>query len=165
MRLTKHHLTRVVGDTHITYENFNTLITQIESILNSRPISPLSNDPNDLEPLTPGHFIIGDKLTALPDENVEFSTINNVNKFQQIQRMTQSFWRRWHSDYLHTLQQRTKWMTDEQRRLEIGQLVLLKEDNTTPLRWKMGRIVKTWKGQRCSCCRRSDLNWSSSAFV
>lgn len=136
-----------MGDSHLTYEHFNTLLIQVEAILNSRPISPLSNDPNDLDPLTPGHFIIGDKLTALSEENVEHLPMNNIDKFQQIQRMTQSFWRRWHNDYLHTLQQRTKWMTDGHKTLQVGQLVLIKEDSVTPLRWKLGRIVRTCAGK------------------
>ncbi|XP_046401619.1 uncharacterized protein LOC124167678 [Ischnura elegans] len=52
----KHHLRRVIGDQKMTFEEMPTLLCQIEACLNSRPLSPLSNDPNDLVPLTPGHF-------------------------------------------------------------------------------------------------------------
>ncbi|GFS80518.1 integrase catalytic domain-containing protein [Trichonephila clavipes] len=57
----KYHLKRVVGETKLTYarEEFETFLTQTEACLNSRPLMPISNDPNDLSALTPGHFIIG----------------------------------------------------------------------------------------------------------
>ncbi|XP_072395063.1 uncharacterized protein [Diabrotica undecimpunctata] len=63
----KSHLKRVVGNAHLTYEKFSTILTQVESVLNSRPISALSSDPNDLCPLTPAHCLIGRPLTAIPE--------------------------------------------------------------------------------------------------
>ncbi|EFN69637.1 hypothetical protein EAG_00358, partial [Camponotus floridanus] len=51
----KHHLRRVVGDAKLTYEEMATLLAQVESCLNSRPLQPMSDDPEDLEALTPGH--------------------------------------------------------------------------------------------------------------
>lgn len=59
VRSMKHHLKRVLGATPLTYEYFYTLLVQVESTLNSRPISPLSNDPEDVVPLTPSHFLVG----------------------------------------------------------------------------------------------------------
>lgn len=61
----KHQLYRVVGETRLTYEELYTVLKQVEACLNSRPLSPLSTDPNDLTPLTPGHFLIGDSLLAI----------------------------------------------------------------------------------------------------
>ncbi|XP_055953276.1 uncharacterized protein LOC129988999 [Argiope bruennichi] len=57
----KYHLKRVVGVSKLTYEEFFTILHQIEGILNSRPITPLSSDMDDLEILTPGHFLIDNK--------------------------------------------------------------------------------------------------------
>ncbi|XP_076686078.1 uncharacterized protein LOC143378149, partial [Andrena cerasifolii] len=58
VKATKHHLRRVVGDQHLTYEEMTTLLAQIEACLNSRPLQPLSDDPGDVTALTPGHFLI-----------------------------------------------------------------------------------------------------------
>ncbi|XP_033231659.1 uncharacterized protein LOC117182663 [Belonocnema kinseyi] len=66
----KKHLSRVIGEARFTFEEMHTVLTQVECCLNSRPLSPLSNDPNDLTPLTPGHFLIGDSLSALPQPDL-----------------------------------------------------------------------------------------------
>nr|XP_033323536.1 uncharacterized protein LOC117218910 [Megalopta genalis] len=74
----KHHLIRTVGDTLLTYEQLNTYVVQIEAILNSRPLTPLSSDPNDLQSLTPAHFLIGESLTSLPEHDFTTIATNNI---------------------------------------------------------------------------------------
>ncbi|GFX15118.1 integrase catalytic domain-containing protein [Trichonephila clavipes] len=59
IKSTKYHLKRVVEKTKLTHEKFETFLTQIEACLNTRPLTSISNDPNDLSTLKPGHFIIG----------------------------------------------------------------------------------------------------------
>ncbi|XP_055928116.1 uncharacterized protein LOC129959323 [Argiope bruennichi] len=63
----KHHLKRVVGNVRLTMEQFLTIVIQIEGILNSRPLTPLSSDPNNFEILTPGHFLIGRLINCIPN--------------------------------------------------------------------------------------------------
>ncbi|GFX94050.1 integrase catalytic domain-containing protein [Trichonephila clavipes] len=52
----------------LNFEELVTLVTQIEACLNSRPLTPMSNDPQDLQPLTPGHFLIGAPMASFPEE-------------------------------------------------------------------------------------------------
>jgi hypothetical protein len=54
----------------------NTLLIRIEACLNSRPITPISSDPNDLQPLTPGHFLIGEPLNCFPEYDFTEVPIN-----------------------------------------------------------------------------------------
>ena len=84
VKSTKRHLLRVVGDTRLTYKELYTVLTQVEACLNSRPLSPQSNDPNDLTPLTLGHFVIGDSLAAIPEPNLRDIPQNRLNRYQHL---------------------------------------------------------------------------------
>lgn len=142
----KHHMKRVLGSTIPTYEEMLTLLKQIEGCLNSRPISPMSNDPGDLEPLTPGHFLIGGPITALPDANVSHIANNRLSRFEEIQKNMQLFWNRWKMEYLNNLQQRTKKLSVQQPNLEVGQLCLVKDESLPPFSWITGRVIKVYPG-------------------
>lgn len=143
----KNHLKRTASNALLTSEMFNTLLTEIEAILNSRPITPLSNDPNDLSYLSPGHFLIGDTLLSIPNQDLANIRTNRLNQWQHVQRIKQGFWKRWKGEYLSHLQQRTKWKSNRQDKIAIGQLVIIKEDNLPPLRWSIGRIVDLHPGE------------------
>ncbi|XP_076391767.1 uncharacterized protein LOC143265171 [Megachile rotundata] len=146
VRSAKHHVKRVIGDQRLTFEELYTLLTQVESCLNSRPLSPMSSDPTDFGPLTPGHFLIGTAPTSLPDRNLEDVKTNRLNRFQLLQQMFQHFWRRWQAECIHEMQQRYKWRSIT-KQIIIGALVIIKEENTPPLHWSLGRVVEVHPGQ------------------
>ncbi|XP_054709076.1 sodium/hydrogen exchanger 3-like [Uloborus diversus] len=122
----KYHLKRGVGSTKLTLEEFITVITQIEGILNSRPLSPLSTDTDDLQVLTPGHFLIGKPINSLPEPNFLDKRDNLLNRWQKTQKIVQTIWKYWQNSYLSHLQQRSKWLFKRQN-LIPGMLVLLKD--------------------------------------
>lgn len=142
----KRHLLRTVDPLVLTFEEFSTLTTKIEAILNSRPITPLSTDPNDLQALTPGHFLIGRPLTSIPDPNLLELKINKLSRWQHVQYLNQQFWARWRKEYLQELNVRSKWHNSKTENIQIGTMVTLQEDNLPPLRWIMGRIVEVHPG-------------------
>ncbi|XP_055590993.1 uncharacterized protein LOC129743074 [Uranotaenia lowii] len=145
VRSAKNHLLRVLGEEPVSPEDFNTLLVQVEACLNSRPLTPCSDDPNDLEPLTPAHFIIGSSLQEIPDEDVSNVPFNRLGKCQQVQKRFQLFWKRWRREYLCQLQARTKrWKSPVS--ITEGTLVVLKDENLPPLRWKMARVQQTYPG-------------------
>lgn len=146
VRSVKYHLKRVLGDCHLNFEEFYTLLNQVEAILNSRPILPLSDDPTDMEVLTPAHFLIGGSLVAVPQSRVPDVNINRLQRFKQIQQMLQRFWAIWSRDYLNTLQQRSKWKV-VQNNLKEGVLVLIKEDHEPPMHWPLGRVEAVHPGK------------------
>ncbi|XP_057671148.1 uncharacterized protein LOC130902885 [Diorhabda carinulata] len=118
----------------------------VEATLNSRPLIPLTDDPNDLCPLTPSHFLIGDVLKAIPQSNVQQIPVNRLSTYHALQQMYHHYWRRWSSEYVSTLQQRVKWKTASKELLNIGALALLKDKNSPPLYWALARIVKLHPG-------------------
>ncbi|GFS79808.1 integrase catalytic domain-containing protein [Trichonephila clavipes] len=65
----KHHLKRAIGNLHFTLEEFETIMIQLEGILNSRPLTPLSSDADNFDVFTPGHLLIGRPVTSIPEAN------------------------------------------------------------------------------------------------
>lgn len=82
VKSTKYHLLRTIGESILTFEKLTTLMTQIEAILNSRPLTPLSDDSDDLAVLTPGHFLIGQPLSIIPEPNLIEKPMNRLTQWQ-----------------------------------------------------------------------------------
>ncbi|XP_039291700.1 uncharacterized protein LOC120353113 [Nilaparvata lugens] len=102
-------LYRCIGDKALTYEEFDTIFTRIESILNSRPLTELSSQPAEAASvLTPGHFLVGGPLTA-PPQPIETKEILSTRRWRHCNQMMQFFWSQWSKEYLCTLMNRTKW--------------------------------------------------------
>ncbi|XP_048506918.1 uncharacterized protein LOC125500006 [Athalia rosae] len=90
----KTHLRKIIGNALLTFEELYTTFSLIEACLNSRPLTPISNDPDDLIPLTPGHFLIGEPLTALPQPDLLDVPLNRLTRYQRITQLKQHFWSR-----------------------------------------------------------------------
>lgn len=71
----KAHLKRIVGDVKLTFEELSTVLTQIEACLNSRPLIPSPSE-DGIEPLTPGHLLIGRPLESLPDPHASYQLVD-----------------------------------------------------------------------------------------
>lgn len=141
----KTHL-RKLANTTFTFEEFSTILCQIEACLNSRPLCPMTNDPEDLRILTPAHFLIGDSIIAPTDHSAEENNLNLLTRWQLVQKMHINFWHHWSREYLTRLQQRPKWLRTREN-LNVGDLVLICDNNIAPTKWPLGRIVKTIQGQ------------------
>ncbi|GFW23653.1 integrase catalytic domain-containing protein [Trichonephila clavipes] len=142
----KYHFKRVAGNSKFSYEELLTLITQIEAILNSRPLTPLSSDVDDLEVLTPAHFLIGRPITAIVEPSLLQCESNRLNVWQRITKSVQTIWKRWSLSYLNSLQQRKKWIVNKEN-LKLGDMVLIREENLPPCKWLLGRVVKIYMGK------------------
>lgn len=138
----KYLLKRHLFSTKLTYEFLYTVLLQIECILNSRPLYPLTDLPYDLTCLTPAHFIIGTALTDLPEPNVLDFNESRINVYQKIMQIKQKFWKQFYFNYLSELQTRNKWHKVH-KNVNIGDLVIIKDENTPPIFWPLGRIIST----------------------
>jgi len=142
----KHHLMRVMKDMVLTYEELLTIVNEIEGILNSRPISPESNDPDDLRALTPGHFLVGQPITLIPEGEISEIKENRLARWQLLCKTVQSFWKRWMPEYILRMQNRPKWKM-ERPDIETGAMVIIKEDGLSPAHWKLGRVMEVYPGK------------------
>lgn len=145
VRSMKYHLRRVIGAQTLTAEGLNTVLAQVGAAMNSRPLMALSDDPLDLQALTPAHFLIGESITQPFGARVFEVPDNRLKQFAHRQKIAQCVWQRWSQDYLQELQQRPKWAV-ARANMKIGDLVLIRHDCLPPTVWKMGRIIETHAG-------------------
>ncbi|CAI6362474.1 unnamed protein product [Macrosiphum euphorbiae] len=138
-------LVRAMNSQIWTLEEFSTVLCRVEAALNSRPLIPASSDPNDLECLTPGHFLIGRPLLSIPEPVSTSAQVGLRTRWKLLQQSFQFFWRRWSREYLNTLQARGRW-TKTDINLEVGTMVIVKVNDAPPLSWPLGRIIEVYPG-------------------
>jgi hypothetical protein len=141
----KHHLRRTIAETVLTYEDFSTLLAQVEAILNSRPLSALSDDPEDISALTPGHFIRGAALTTIPEPTLTHLPDSRLSHLQRIQARLQTFWDRWSTECLQAHQLTSKWKHSHND-IKQGSLVLLTDERYPPSKWPLARVTQIHPG-------------------
>ncbi|XP_075158129.1 uncharacterized protein LOC142231406 [Haematobia irritans] len=139
----KHHFKRIAGAHKFTFEQFATILARIEGILNSRPISAVSEDPSDLTALTPGHFLKGSPIMSFPETPSQ--NLSLLNRWTKLKALHHQFAIRWKEDYLKSLHKRYKWKNSGPN-LKIGDLVVVMDDLLPPSDWRLGRIVNTHHG-------------------
>ena len=142
----KFHLRRIVADLKLTFEELTTILTQIEACLNSRPLTPLPDSEEGFDALTPGHFLVGRPLESLPDPSSAQGSLSLLRRWSLCQAVVRHFWKRWSAEYLTTLQRIVKWHKPS-KNLSVGDLVILREDNTTPTKWPLARVSKIHPGK------------------
>lgn len=139
----KRHISRTMRDQRFTFEEYHTLLKQVEGWVNSRPLTPLTDDHTDTTALTPAHFLLAKPYTPLPEPgNLEEVPFNRLQRWNILQKLNQALWKRWQTEYLTTLIDRSKW-TKLERNIQVNDLVTIKEDNLPPGKWLLGRVIKT----------------------
>ncbi|XP_011164167.3 uncharacterized protein LOC105198989 [Solenopsis invicta] len=149
---------------HLTFEEISTVLYEIEAILNSRPITPLSEDPNNMSYIFLGHFLVGTTLNRLPQPDLTDVNENRLVRWQRVEQLRQNFWRRWSAEYLHSLQERNKWKSNKGIQLEPGQHVLIKQQNLAPLQWAIDRVQDVHPGPD-NVARTATVHTFKGSFV
>ena len=130
----------------LTDQQLHTLLTEVERILNSRPLTHLSDDVSDLEPLTPNHILLGlHRQWSYICDDEEYCTTSR-KKYRQVQALAIEFWRRWRREYLPTLTTRSRWR-EHIANVKEGQLVLLLDEDCIHKSWTLARILKVFPGK------------------
>ncbi|XP_075158049.1 uncharacterized protein LOC142231320 [Haematobia irritans] len=135
----KTHFRKHASGFKYTFEEFSTVLSRIEACLNSRPLCPMSESSQELVALTPGHFLVGSPILAPPEQLEEESPLHLVHRFRKMKALSQQFCLRWKEEYLKGLQKRYKWKFP-QRDIEVGDLVVIRDEQLPPTSWKLGRV-------------------------
>ena len=151
-------------DTILNDFTLMTVLTEVEALVNSRPLTPVSDDVNDMEALTPNHFLIGRASTLLPSCVTYDEGATLRKRWKQVQSITQQFWNRWRKEYLPTLTARNKW-TKSTKNVQVGDLVLVRDTQALVRdRWSLGRITQVFPG-RDGRVRKTEVVMKSGRYV
>ncbi|GFY02311.1 integrase catalytic domain-containing protein [Trichonephila clavipes] len=140
----KYHLKRALGRSRLTYEEFETVIIQVEGILNSRPLTPISNDFDNFEVLTPAHFLIGRSINSILEPLVINISDNRLSRWQRTTK-------------------RGKWMIEKDN-VMCGTMVNVKEDFTPVCNWLLGRVVEVYHGSDDRRQEEEPMDWEEVLF-
>ena len=164
VRNIKTTLRKVLGKSILSFEELQTVLCEVESTINSRPLTYLNED--DLEsPLTPFHLIYGRNILRNQSLSNNKSFNDPSKRVKHISKLLEHFWKRFSTIYLGDLQQTNLYRKDStinECPISVGDIVLLKEDSLPRNRWRMGRIEKLVIG-RDGYCRGARISTSSSA--
>ena len=159
VQLMKRCFRKLVGRARLSYEELYTAVTEVEAILNSRPLTVHSASDLD-EPLTPSHLIMGKRLLAIPDhlcysENMDsdpdYSTSSRVTLNRRVlylNTILQHFWTRWKQEYLLELRelQRQRKIPNNTTKMSVGDIVVIHDDTPRGM-WKLGIIERRLRGR------------------
>ena len=150
--LTKSALKKVLGRRHISLITLETVIVEIEAALNDRPITFVSSDQGDLEPLTPAHLLHGRRITCLPhealaddDELIDPTYGEVCGNAKLLATILQNFQKRWRHEYLTSLREVHKTTGSNHQTVRTGDVVLI-HDDTPRTTWKMGVVEELITG-------------------
>ncbi|KAK7890880.1 hypothetical protein WMY93_022843 [Mugilogobius chulae] len=154
IRLVRRVLNSVLRQQTLNEDGLNTVLCEAEAILNDRPITKLSEDPHDLEPLTPNHLLL---LKASQRFHLEFSSRDDQygkRRWKQVQYLANLFWKRWVREYLPLLQERQKW-NEKKRNLSVGDIVAIMDPSAPRGSWPLGKVLEgpVYRSQICKTDR------------
>ena len=164
IRTVRKVLRALIKEQVLDEESLSTLMCEVEAIVNGRPITKLSDDPRDLEPLTPNHLLLLRAGPAVPPGIFSKQDCYNKRRWRQVQYLADVFWRRWVREYLPSLQERQKW-NKKRRNFAVDDVVLVLDDKKPRNSWPLGRILEVYTNTRDGLVRSVKLKTSTSELI
>ena len=141
IKKTKTALRAAVGKQVLSWNEMSTVLSEVECLVNSRPLGYPSNDANDFQPLTPNHLVLGREMADVPQG--PFRQVKGHRKrFDYAQTLIQQFWNRFRREYLQTLMRRAKG-----RQFKVGDIVLVVDTNVARGQWNLARVMEVYPGR------------------
>ncbi|XP_074662622.1 uncharacterized protein LOC141915116 [Tubulanus polymorphus] len=143
IKAAKRSIKAIIGGSELNDEQFRTVVTLVEGLMNSRPL--VGQDIN--EPmLTPNHFIVGRVSGDTAPSSVDCIPFNLRNKWRHSQEVVRQFWGRWIQEILPQLSARKKWLSPNQN-IANGDIVLVIDKDLPRRQWKLGEIKSVYPGK------------------
>ena len=148
VRSVKTPLRKILGMSLLEADELETILKEVEAMLNTRPLTYVYSDKAEPEPLTPSHFIIGKRLTLLPPltkqttETLTEPPEQLTRRARYRDRLLNSYWEEWRGEYFQQLSNQVSKFPSSQQPVYEGQVVVLHDDNTPRHKWRLGVIEK-----------------------
>ena len=162
VRTVKQSLRVIMKDQLVNDFTLMTIFTEVESLVNGRPLTYISEDINDLGPLTPNHFLLGRPNPNLSLVNPYEEELDLRKRWHRAQSLTNQFWKRWLREYLPTISTKPKWHNDA-KTIGIGDLVLLHDVSSPRGKWPLARVVDVYPG-RDGVVRVADVKTKNGTY-
>ena len=154
--LTKAALKKVLGRAHISLIMLQTLVVEVEATLNNRPLTYISDDPRDPQPLTPSDLLYGRRITALPHRTVNEEDMHDPDYGNPESKMRKSakklalllrhFQTRWKREYLTSLREFHKSQGSKHQKVRVGDIVQI-HDEGPRINWRLAVIEELITGK------------------
>ena len=149
--IVKNCLKKTLHKTKLTTEELRTVIVEIESRVNNRPLTYLDDSTVNLEALTPSHLIHGRRIDPLPcidvqdelnDPTVDDSAQHLRQSYHTLNKILKGWDRHWSTDYLLSLRERFYGAQPAENKvlLKVGDIVLLKGDQPRS-QWPLTKVI------------------------
>lgn len=140
----KRALKKAIGEQVLTPFELYTCLLEVGNLVNQRPIGRVPNDPDDGKYLCPNDMLLGRATSEVPQGPFN-DTKNPRRRVEFVQKIVDSFWKRWSRDVLPALVTRKAWHT-EKRNVEVDDLVVMADNNAIRGRWTVGRVIEVYPG-------------------
>ena len=144
-------------------ESLNTLMCEIESILNSRPLTNVSDDQRDASALTLNHLLLLKSNNCYPLGVFPSKDRYSQRRWKQVQFLADLFWKRWIKEYLPSLQVRQKWLK-QKHNLQRDDIVLVIDKSQPRGTWPLGRVLDVKQG-RGGLVRSATIKIATSEYI
>ena len=134
----------ILGSRRLTDETLSTTMCMVEQVLNARPLTPVSNDANDLEALTPNHFLIGRPNVNLPKCVHAATNVDYRKAYRNSELYTDLIWQRWLKEYLPQFNLRQKWFKENDEQISVDDLVWIVNTDLRRSQYELGRVKEIY---------------------
>jgi len=158
--LTKSTIKKVLGRAAVNLCTLQTIVVEVEAILNDRPLTYVSSDIKDEEALTPAHLLYGRRITSLPHPPVESDEVSDptyqtsadlLRRAKRVTKLIQQFWQRWRHEYLTSLREFHKGSGINTESVKAGDVVLIHDDSRR-VNWKLAVVTSINRGRYGLVC-------------
>ena len=148
IKTVKRSLKIAIGEQVFTFSEIQTVLVEAANLINERPIGRHPTSTDDGVYLSPNDLLLGRSTNKVPDGSFE-NTSSRYIRFRFVQKVIDTFWKRWTQDFFPQLVIQQKWHSPH-RNIRVGDIVIIQDSSMIREKWKLGRVTKAesslWDG-------------------